>query len=73
MGLAQQFDWQSGEGMKGSARENAKPQECRNGGRKTILHGFHHRRVVCGDEVVRSAVLREKSLTAGEVLSHRVL
>lgn len=58
--------------MVGSARENFEPQECRQEGTKTCLHGFLNGRVFRDSKVVDSAVLEEITLTAREVLSHRV-
>lgn len=55
----------------GSTRKNVKPRECRQAGRKTCLHGLYYRRVVRGSKMVDCAILRDMSLRADRMLSHR--
>lgn len=67
------FPGQRVDDMVGSTRENAEPQESRQGGTKKCLLGFYHKRVLRGSEVVDCAVRRQMSLTARELLSHGAL
>lgn len=72
VGSAERLHERGVEDMVGSAGENAGPLECRQGERKTGVHGFYYRRAFRGNEVVESFVLRESSLTARETLSQSV-
>lgn len=61
------------ENMVKKARENAERREFRQGGRKKCLHGFDYRPVSRGSKVVDCAILKEMSLAAWQVLSHKAL
>lgn len=56
-----------------SARANVQPLESWQEAKMTSLHGFHYRCDFKESKVVECAVMKEMSLKARDVLSHKAL
>lgn len=70
---AERFTEKGVKDVMGRARENAKPWEGPQGGRKTNPHSFYYNIVFCSEEVMECTVLREMNLVGREVLSRKAL
>lgn len=73
MGSAEPFHEQRVEDMVEGPREIAEPRECRQSEKNTCMPGFYYGPVFRCYEDVDCAILKEMSLTARKVLSHRAL